>query len=72
MQSESKRTMDKIGDAAEDMTLDRMLAIDEFADDPDIVEKLTNCTDKAWEALLTMPVVNARPKQEMDSHLKRL
>lgn len=55
-----KRTMDKIGDAAEDMTLDRMLAIDEFSDDPDIVEKLTNCTDKAWEGIAD----NARRERE--------
>lgn len=55
-----KRTMDKIGDAAEDMTIDRMLAIDEFSDDPDIVEKLTNCTEKAWEGIAD----NARRERE--------
>ena len=60
-----KRTMDKIGDAAEDMTLDRMLAIDEFADDPDIVEKLTNCTDKAWEGIADNARRERKTKQEM-------
>lgn len=60
-----KRTMDKIGDAAEDMTLDRMLAIDEFSDDPDIVEKLTNCTDKAWEGIADNARRERKTKQEM-------
>ena len=60
-----KRTMDKIGDAAEDMTLDRMLAIDEFSDDPDIVEKLTNCTDKAWEGIADYARRERKTKKEM-------
>lgn len=60
-----KRTMDKIGDAAEDMTLDRMLAIDEFSDDPDIVEKLTNCTDKAWEGIAEYARRERKTKKEM-------
>lgn len=60
-----KRTMDKVGDAAEDMTLDRMLAIDEFADDPDIVEKLTNCTDKAWEGIADNARRERKTKKEM-------
>lgn len=55
-----KRTMDKIGDAAEDMTLDRMLAIDEFSDDPSIVKQLTTCTEKAWEGIAD----NARRERE--------
>ena len=60
-----KKAMDKIGDAAEDMTLDRMLAIDEFSDDPDIVEKLTNCTDKAWEGIADNARRDRKAKEEM-------
>ena len=60
-----KRTMDKIGDAAEDMTIDRMLAIDEFSDDPDIVEKLTNCTEKAWEGIADNARRERKTKKEM-------
>lgn len=60
-----KRTMDKIGDAAEDMTIDRMLAIDEFSDDPDIVEKLTNCTEKAWEGIADNARRELKTKKEM-------
>lgn len=37
-----------VDDAAEDMSLDRLLTIDEFADDKQAVERLTNCTEKEW------------------------
>ncbi|MED9872947.1 MAG: ParB N-terminal domain-containing protein [Eggerthellaceae bacterium] len=37
-----------VDDAAEDMSLDRLLAIDEFADDKHAVKALTNCTEKEW------------------------
>lgn len=60
-----KRTMDKIGDAAEDMTLDRMLAIDEFSDDPSIVEQLTTCTEKAWEGIADNARRERKTKKEM-------
>lgn len=46
--SRVSRAMHLVDDAAEDMTLDRLLAIEEFADDPAIVEKLTNCSEKEW------------------------
>lgn len=60
-----KRAMDKIGDAAEDMTLDRMLAIDEFSDDPSIVEQLTTCTEKAWEGIADNARRERKTKKEM-------
>lgn len=37
-----------VDDAAEDMSLDRLLAIDEFADDKAAVKELTNCSEKEW------------------------
>lgn len=37
-----------VDDAAEDMSLDRLLAIDEFADDKQAIKILTNCTEKEW------------------------
>lgn len=40
--------MTKVDDAAEDMTLDRLYAIADFADDPDAVERLTNCKENEW------------------------
>mgnify|MGYP002608656679 CR=1 FL=1 len=60
-----KRAMDKIGDAAEDMTLDRMLAIDEFSDDPSIVEQLTTCTEKTWEGIAD----NARRERKIKNEM---
>lgn len=40
--------MAMINDAAEDMTLDRLYAIAEFTDDPEAVEKLTDCKAADW------------------------
>ncbi|MEG2932742.1 MAG: ParB/RepB/Spo0J family partition protein [Gordonibacter sp.] len=40
--------MAKVDDAAGDMTLDRLYAIADFADDPDAVEQLTNCKENEW------------------------
>lgn len=40
-----------VDDAAEDMSLDRLLAIDEFADDKHAVKALTNCTEKEWQKI---------------------
>lgn len=40
-----RRAAKKVDDAAEDMTLDRLLIIDEFSDDPDAVETLTSCKE---------------------------
>lgn len=35
-----------LGDAAEDMTLDHLMAIEEFAGDPDMIEKIKNLSPK--------------------------
>lgn len=43
-----RRAVKVVKDASEDMTLDRLLAIEEFADDPEAVEVLTNCTEDSW------------------------
>lgn len=44
-----RRAKQAASDASEDMTIERMIAIGEFADDPEAVEKLTNCPQKEWE-----------------------
>lgn len=44
-----KRALEVVDDAAEDMTLDRMIAIAELADDEAAVDKLTNCSEKEWQ-----------------------
>lgn len=60
-----KRAMDRVQDAAEDMTLDRLLAIDEFSDDPEVVEKLTNCSQKAWEHIADSARQDRKTKKRM-------
>lgn len=67
-----KRTMEKIGDAAEDMTLDRMLAIDEFSDDPEVVKQLTNCDEKSWEGIRDYARRERKSKKEMEAIKKAL
>ena len=47
-----KKAMAKVDDAAKDMTIDRLLAIEEFADDQEVVDKLTNCSEDTWESVL--------------------
>lgn len=60
-----KRTMDKIGDVAEDMTLDRMLAIDEFSDDPEVVNQLINCDEKSWVGIRDYARRERKSKKEI-------
>lgn len=60
-----KRAMDRVQDAAEDMTLDRLLAIDEFSDDPEVVEKLTNYSEKSWESIADYERRERKNKKEM-------
>lgn len=43
-----RRAMKEIDDAAEDMSLDRLLAIEELADDDEAVEALTLCREQDW------------------------
>lgn len=45
----ARRARELVDDAAADMTLDRLYAIAEFEDDPEAVEKLTNCSEREWE-----------------------
>lgn len=44
----ARRAAKATGDAAYDMTLDRLIAIDEFAGDEEAVGKLRDCTAKDW------------------------
>lgn len=46
-----KRALSVVDDAAEDMSLDRLLAIEEFADDEDVVVLLTYCQERDWRRL---------------------
>jgi ParB-like chromosome segregation protein Spo0J len=51
--SRVSRAMKVLGDpvAAEDMTIDRFIAIEEFADDADAVTKLRDCKKSEWATL---------------------
>ena len=46
--SRVRRSAQAVGDAADDMTLDRLEAIEEFIDDPDAVGELSNCKESEW------------------------
>ena len=41
----------KASDAAYDMTLDRLIAIADFEDDPEAVEKLSGCSEREWQGV---------------------
>lgn len=57
-----------VDDAAEDMTLDRLLAIDEFSDDPEVVDALTKCKESEWEGIAN----RARRQIETKKHLQEI
>lgn len=44
-----RRAVEMVDDAADDMSLLRLIAIGEFADDEEAVESLTNCDERSWE-----------------------
>lgn len=43
-----RRAMAMVDDAAEDMSLDRLVAISEFEGDPEAVARLENCSEQEW------------------------
>lgn len=49
----AKRVLDHLGpkrmDYAEDMTLDRLVALSDFIDDPEAEEKLLKCSEDTWK-----------------------
>lgn len=44
-----RKAVEIVDDAAEDMSLLRLIAIGEFADDEEAVEKLSKCEERNWE-----------------------
>lgn len=53
-----------VDDAAEDMSLDRLLAIDEFAEDKQAVQELTNCQEKDWPKIVDRLRTDQKRKRE--------
>ncbi len=47
-----RRAVEMVDDAAKDMSLDRLLAIEENAENAELVEALTNCTEGEWRKVL--------------------
>lgn len=47
-----KRALSKVQDAGEDMSLDRLLAIEEFSDNSEMVDALTNCKESEYKLII--------------------
>lgn len=57
-----RRAAKVVQDAADDMSLLRLMAIGEFADDPEAVEALTNCSEREYQTIAKR--FEARRKKE--------
>lgn len=57
-----RRAAKVVQDAADDMSLLRLMAIGEFADDPEAVEALTNCSEREYQTIARR--FEARRKKE--------
>ena len=51
--SKARRARRAVDDAAEDMTLDRLVAISEFVEDEEAVEQLSNCHEHEWRGIVS-------------------
>lgn len=60
-----RRAAKVVQDAADDMSLLRLMAIGEFADDPEAVEALTNCSEREYQTIAKR--FEARRKKEKGS-----
>lgn len=60
------------GDAREDMTLERLIAIEEFADDDEIVDNLINMSDKDWPRYYDRCVNERNDRLEREAIFKAL
>lgn len=61
-----RRTVERAGDASEDMTIDRMVAMCEFEDDPDVYGALTRAKESEWRK------VAEDARWEKAQHLRRV
>lgn len=60
-----RRATEVVSDAADDMSLFRLAVIGEFADDPEAVEALTNCSERDYQAIAKR--FGARRKKEREA-----
>lgn len=61
-----RRAVEMVDDAADDMSLLRLIAIGEFADDEEAVESLTNCDERSWERVYDGLVRKREEKRKCD------
>lgn len=67
-----RRAVELVDDAADDMSLLRLIAIGEFAEDEDAVESLTNCKEKDFQGIYDALVrrrENQRRREEIEAAL---
>ena len=62
-----KKALDMVEDAAEEMTIERMIAISEFDGDAEAVEKLTNCRESEWLSIYRQIVSERERKAAHDA-----
>ena len=68
-----KRARAKVQDAADDMSLDRLLAIDELSFSRAAVDQLTNCREAEWRRVydrIKQDLETERRTQELDDELE--
>lgn len=69
-----RKAVEMVDDAADDMSLLRLIAIGEFADDEDAVEILTKCDEKDWERVydgLVRRRESERKRQDVEAALAK-
>lgn len=59
-----KRAAQLVDDAAADMSLDRLLAIEANADDAELVEELTYCSESEWRSVLASHIGTSDSPEE--------
>lgn len=67
-----RKAVEIVDDAAEDMSLLRLIAIGEFADDEEAVESLTNCMEDSWERVYDSLVREREKRRRMEEIDKAL
>lgn len=62
-----RRARVAVDDAAEDMSILRLIAIGEFSDDSDAVERLTNCTEGEWKAIYDNLIYRRKREETLEA-----
>ncbi len=65
----ARRGARKVDDAAYDMTLDRLMAIADFEDDPEAVAALRDCSQSEWKRVLSDLQSQRRERETMEKML---